>query len=48
MRIHATVERVGEYCPEDDAMNGWLEETGVYVSVAAVDDGDLEEPPAEG
>lgn len=47
MRIHATVEQVTEVCPEDEAMNGWLEETSVYVSVAAVDDGDLDDPPAE-
>ena len=48
MRIHATVEQVSDACPEDDVMNGWLEETGVYVSVVAVDDGEVEEPPAEG
>ncbi len=47
MRIHATVEHVNEVCPEDEAMNGWLEETSVYVSVAAVDDGDPDDPPAE-
>ena len=47
MRIHATVEHVNEVCPEDEAMMGWLEETSVYVSVAAVDDGDVDEPLAE-
>jgi len=47
MRIHATVERLSERCPEDDVMNGWLEESSVYVSVDAVDDGDVEDPPAE-
>jgi hypothetical protein len=47
MRIHVTVERVAERCPEDDVMNGWLEESSVYVSVDAVDDGDVEDPPAE-
>ena len=45
MRIHVTVEPLGEHCPEDEAMSGWLEDTGVYVSVAAVDDGDVEDPP---
>ena len=47
MRIHATVERVGEHSPEDDVMNGWLEDSSVYVSVDAVDDGDVEDPPAD-
>jgi hypothetical protein len=47
MRIHATIERCDERCPEDDVMNGWLEESSVYVSVRAVDDGDVEDPPAE-
>jgi hypothetical protein len=47
MRIHVTVERLGEHCPEDDVMNGWLEDSSVYVSVDAVDDGDEEDPPAE-
>ena len=47
MRIHATVERLDEHCPEDDVMNGWLEESSVYVSVDAVDEGDVEDPPAE-
>ncbi len=47
MRIHVTVEPLGDSCPEDDATNGWLEETGVYVSVATGDDGDVEDPPAE-
>jgi hypothetical protein len=47
MRIHIKVERVGERCPEDDVMNGWLEDSSVYVSVDSVDEGDVEEPPAE-
>ncbi len=47
MRIHTTVEQVNEVCPEDAVMDGWLEETSVYVSVAAVDDGDMDDPPAE-
>ena len=47
MRIHVTVERIGERCPEDDVMNGWLEESSVYISVDAVEDGDAEDPPAE-
>jgi hypothetical protein len=47
MRIHVTVERHGERCPEDDLMNGWLEESSVYVSVEAVDEGEVEDPPVE-
>jgi hypothetical protein len=47
MRIHTRVERVAEHCPEIDVLNGWLEESSVYVSVEAVDEGDVEEPPAE-
>jgi hypothetical protein len=47
MRIHTTLEENRELCPEDDAMNGWLEETSVYVSVAAVDDGDVDDPPSD-
>ena len=47
MRIHVKVERVTENCPEDDVMNGWLEDSTVYVSVDAVDDDDVEDPPAE-
>ena len=47
MRIHATVERIAEHCPEDDVLKGWLEESSVYVSVEAVDDADVEDPPAE-
>jgi hypothetical protein len=46
VRIHARIEQVPE-CPEDIAMSNWLEETSVYVSVAAVDEGDVEDPPAE-
>ena len=45
MRIHVKVER--EHCPEDDVMNGWLEESSVYVSVESVDESDAEDPPAE-
>ena len=47
MRIHAPVERIAEHCPEDDVMNGWLEESNVYVSVDAVDEDDVEDPPSE-
>jgi hypothetical protein len=47
MRIHTMVERVTEHCPEDEVLNGWLEESSVYVSVEAVDDGDSEDPPSE-
>ena len=34
-------------CPEAKAMSGWLEDNSVYVSVTAVDDGDVEDQPAE-
>ena len=47
MRVHTTIEEIHDFCPEDDAMSGWVEETSVYVSVAAVDDGDVDEPPSE-
>jgi hypothetical protein len=47
MKIHVKVERVGEQCPEDVVMNGWLEDSSVYVSVDSVDEGDVEDPPAE-
>lgn len=45
MRIHVTVEPLDEFCPEDEAMSGWLEDTSVYVSVTAVDDGDVDDQP---
>ena len=47
MRIHVRVEPLGERCPEDEAMSGWLEESGVYVSVVAVDDGEEDDPPLD-
>ncbi len=48
MRLHTTVERIAEHCPEDDVLQGWIEESSVYVSVEAVDEGDVDDPPAEG
>jgi hypothetical protein len=42
-----TVEPVGERCPEDEAMSGWLEDSSVYVSVTAVDDGDEDDAPRD-
>ena len=47
MTIHVTVEPLGERCPEDEAMSGWLEDNGVYVSVVAVDVDDEDETPLE-
>jgi hypothetical protein len=47
MRIDTRVERIAERSPEDDILKGWLEESSVYVSVEAVDDGELDDPPAE-
>jgi hypothetical protein len=47
MRIHVKVERPSEQCPEDDVMISWLEDSSVYVSMDSVDDGDVEDPPAE-
>lgn len=47
MRIHVKVEHIRETCPEDDVMNGWLEESSDYVSVDSVDEADVEDPPAE-
>ena len=47
MRIHVTIEPLGERCPEDEAMSGWLEDSGVYVSVTAVDDGDDDDAPRD-
>ena len=47
MRIHMTIEPLGERCPEAEAMSGWLEDNGVYVSVVAVDVDDEEETALE-
>jgi hypothetical protein len=45
MGIDMEVERIGERCPEDAVLSGWLEESSVYVLVEVADeDGDLEDP----
>lgn len=47
MRIQTAVEEPVELCPEDYATTGWLEETSVYMSMAATEDVDRDEPPAD-